>query len=233
LTPSRGQLGQYLAHDHLHRGDIQEVVLVARITGIIAALAWFVGAPLFSLAGVPFPSDAQYVVLGLLAASLGLTLAPITVVISGAIRSRLRATVRFSGLTICIALVLSGVALLVATNGRLGEHAPGWIPTPALVSLAALFLWVGVASYASRGPSSIERAIFWLGLMTGVSCLLPLTASVVMFYFVKDFVSTNTTILPFLIGDLVLWVSLPIWLTVVVIGLSEMPKVRKAKPAGQ
>jgi hypothetical protein len=32
---------------------------------------------------------------------------------------------------------------------------------------------------------------------------------------------------------LVLWISLPVWLTVVVIGLSEIPGARTARSAGQ
>lgn len=196
-------------------------MLIARITGAIAALTWLIGAPLFSLAGVPFPSDAQYVVLGLLAALLGLTLAPVTLVIGGTTQSHVRAIVRSSGLAICVALVASGVVLVLAANGRLGDQAPDWIPDPAFVSLAALFLWISLASWASRGPSTIERGAFWLGLLTGASCLVPFVASILMFFFVRDFVVTNATILPFLLVDLILWISLPVWLTVVVIGLSD------------
>jgi hypothetical protein len=209
------------------------VVLIARITGAIAALTWLIGAPLFSLAGVPFPSDAQYIVLGVMAGLLGLTLAPITLVIGGEVQTRFRAIVRYSGLGICLALLPSGALLALAANGRLGERAPDWIPEPAIFGLTALFLWVSVVSWAKRGASTIERGTFWLGLLTGASCLVPFLAAVVMFYFVRDFVFTNATILPFLLVFLVLWISLPVWLTAVVIGLKENPGARTARSAGQ
>jgi hypothetical protein len=40
-----------------------------------------------------------------------------------------------------------------------------------------------------------------------------------MFYFAQGFVFTNATVLPLFLLDLLLWVSLPAWLTVVVVGL--------------
>src|SRR5437879_5670722 len=81
----------------------------ARITAAIAALVWFVGAPLVSLAGVPLPSDAQYIVIGTMAALLGLTLAPLTLTIGSPARGRMKAIIQFSGLAICIALIGAGV----------------------------------------------------------------------------------------------------------------------------
>jgi len=41
-----------------------------------------------------------------------------------------------------------------------------------------------------------------------------------MFYFAKDFVFTNATVVPLLLIDVLLWVSLPVWLTAVLVGLS-------------
>ncbi len=93
------------------------------------------------------------------------------------------------------------------------------IPDTAVLVFVALFVWISVASIALRGPSTIERGIFWLGLLTGASCVVPVLASILMFYFARGFVVTNATILPFLLVDLLLWVSLPAWLTVVVVGL--------------
>ena len=194
---------------------------IARITGAIAAVIWFVGAPLVSLAGVPFPSDAQDLLIGAIAALLGLTLAPVAVAIARAIRTRMSDVVRVSGLAICIALIGSGVLLIVAVNGRFGERAPDWISLPAFVSSLALFVWISVASIALRGPSTTDRWIFWLGLLTGLSLAVPLLASILMFYFARDFVITNATVLPLFLVDLVLWVSLPAWLTTVVVGLSN------------
>jgi hypothetical protein len=209
------------------------VVLIARIMAAIAALVWFVGAPLVSLAGVPFPSDAQYVVIGTMAALLGLTLAPLTLVIGGAGRGRMKAIIQFSGVAICIALIGSGVVLVLAANGRLGARAPDLATAPAFACVAGLFLWVSLASSSFRGASRIDRGIFWLGMLTGVSLLVPFVASILMFYFVRDFVITNATILPLLLVSLLLWVSLPVWLTVVVIGLPEKTGANQARPAAQ
>jgi hypothetical protein len=197
------------------------VVLTARFTGAIAAVIWFVGAPLVSLAGVPFPSDAQDFLIGAIAALLGLTLAPVTVAVGGAIRRPMKPILRFSGLAICFALVVSGVVLILAVNGRFGERAPDWISLPAFVSFAALFVWISLASIAMRGRSTVERWVFWLGLLTGASLLVTFLGSILMFYFVRDFVITNATVLPLLLFTLLLWLSLPVWLTVVVIRLSE------------
>lgn len=213
--------------------DIRAVVLTARIGAVIAAITWLVGAPLFSLAGVPFPSDAQFLVLAAIAALLGLTLLPVALALSGTVRSRRRAVVRFSGLAICLALIASGTLLALGASGRLGERAPDWVTDPTFVSLPGLFLWISLASWATRGPSTIERGAFWLGLLTAASCLVPFLASVLMFFFLRDFVWTDATILPVLLVDVILWLSLPVWLVVVVIRLSERLPARKAQPAGQ
>jgi len=204
------------------------VVLIARITAAIAALVWFVGAPLVSLAGVPLPSDAQYMVIGTMAALLGLTLAPLTLTIGSPARGRMKAIIQFSGLAICIALIGAGVVLVLAANGRLGDRAPGWATAPAFVCFAGLFLWVSLASSSFRGRSTIDRGIFWLGMLTGVSFLVPFLGSILMFYLFRDFVITNATILPLLLATLLVWVSLPSWLTLVVIGLSEKSGVGPA-----
>jgi hypothetical protein len=199
------------------------VVLVARITGIIAAIIWFIGAPLFVLAGVPFPSDAQYVVLGAIAVLLGLALVPVALTIAEAIASRMKLFIRVSGLVVCIGLAASGVALLLALQGWLGEGVARAIADGIVVVFVAVFVWITVASIALRGPSPIERSIFWLGLLTGTSCLVPVLASIVFFYFARDFVFTNATVLPVFLVDLFVWVSLPAWLTAVVIDLSKNP----------
>jgi len=196
-------------------------VLIARITGALAAIIWFVGAPLPVLTGVPFPSDAQYLVMGAIAAVLGLALVPVTLTIGGPGLRRTKAFVRLSGLAVCIALTASGVALVLAATGRLGEGVSSIIPGAAFAVVAGLFIWIGVASFALRGPSTIERSMSWLGLLTGASFVAPVLASILMFYFAQGFVFTNATVLPVLLVELVLWVSFPAWLTVVVVGLSE------------
>ena len=65
-------------------------------------------------------------------------------------------------------------------------------------------------------------------MLTGVSFLVPFLGSILMFYLFRDFVITNATILPLLLVTLLVWVSLPSWLTLVVIGLSEKSGVRPA-----
>ena len=202
---------------------MQRMVRIARITGIIAAIIWFIGAPLFALAGVPFPSDAQYVVLGAIAVLMGLALVPVALTIAEAIASRVKLVVRVSGLVVCTGLTASGVALLLALQGWLGEGMARTIADSIIVVFVAVFVWITVASIALRGPSPIGRSIFWLGLLTGTSCLVPVLASIIFFYFARDFVFTNATVLPVFLVDLLVWVSLPAWLTAVVIGLSKNP----------
>jgi hypothetical protein len=195
------------------------MVLLARFTGVIAIISWFIGAPLVVLAGVPFPSDSEYLYMGMLAAILGLTLAPVTRVIGGPLQSHRMAFVRLSGLAVCIALIASGAVLMLAAGGLLGDGVTRLVPDTTVVVFVALFVWIGVASIALRGPSTIDRGIFWLGLLAGASVALPMVAAILMFYFAKDFVITNATVLPFLLIDLLVWVSLPAWLTVVVVSL--------------
>ena len=195
------------------------MVLAARITGIIAAIIWFIGAPLVVLAGVPFPSDAEYFVEGTIAVLLGLALAPVTLVIGNPLPLRTKAFVRVSGLAVCIALIASGVALILAVQGRFGERAPHFIPDTAVVVFVTLFVWIAAASIALHGPSTIERWRFWLGLLTGCSCVVPVLASILTFYLARDFVVTNATVLPLFLVDLLIWVSLPAWLTAVVISV--------------
>lgn len=197
------------------------VVLVARVTGVIAAIIWFIGAPLVALAGVPFPSDEQYFVEGTIAALLALTLAPVMLAIGNPIPSRTKTFIRISDLAVCIALIASGVALILAVQGRFGERAPRSIPDTAVVVFVAVFIWITVASIVLRGPTSLERSIFWLGLLTGASCAVPVVASILMFYFAQGFVYTNTTVLPLFLIDLLLWVSLPAWVIVGVVGLRK------------
>ncbi|HXN03397.1 MAG TPA: hypothetical protein VN895_01060 [Candidatus Acidoferrum sp.] len=197
------------------------MALVARITGIIAAIIWFIGAPLFALAGVPFPSDAQYLVEGTIAVLLGLALIPVTQTIGGPIKSRKKTFVRLSGLAVCVALFGSGVMSILAVQGRFGQSVGREIVDTAVVVVVALFVWVTAASIFLRGPSTIDRWQFWLGVLTGVSCVMPVIGSILMFYFAQGFVFTNATVLPLFLVDLLLWISLPAWLTVVVVGLPK------------
>ena len=196
------------------------MVRTARFTGAVGAVIWLVGTPVVAIAAVPFPSDAEYLYMGILAALLGLTLAPVVLAIGGPMPSPKRTVVRLSGLAVCIALILSGVVLLAAVQGWLGEAVAHQTPSAAISVFIALFVWIGLASYALRGSTTIERWTFRLGLISGASCVVPVLISIVMFYFAKDFVFTNATVLPILLFDLLLWASLPAWLTAVVFGMS-------------
>ena len=173
-----------------------------------------------ALVGVPFPSDVQYFVEGVIAVLMGLALVPVMLAIGNPIPSRTRTLVRVSGVTVCIALVASGLGLILATAGLLGEAAPRLIPDSAIVVLVAFFVWLTMASIVLRGPTAIERWTFWLGLLTGASCGLAVLASILMFDLAQGSVVTNATVLPLFLVDLLLWLSLPAWLTVVVVGLS-------------
>jgi len=196
------------------------MVRTARVTGALAALIWLVGTPVVAIASVPFPSDAEYLLMGLLATLLGLTLTPVVLAIGEPMPSHKRTAVRLSGLLVCIALILSGVVLLVAVQGWLDEGVAHQSPSVAITAFIALFVWIGLASYALRGPTTIERWTFRLGLISGAGCAVPVLIGIVMFYFAKDFVFTNATVLPILLFDLLVWASLPAWLTAVVFGMS-------------
>ena len=145
------------------------MVRTARFTGALGAVIWLVGTPVVAIAAVPFPSDAEYLYMGILAALLGLTLAPVVLAIGGPMPSPKRTVVRLSGLAVCIALILSGVVLLAAVQGWLGEAVAHQTPSAAITVFIALFVWIGLASYALRGPTTIERWTFRLGLISGAS----------------------------------------------------------------
>jgi len=196
------------------------MVRTARVTGALAAVIWLVGTPLVAIASVPFPSDAEYLIMGLLATLLGLTLTPVVLAIGEPMPSRKRTAVRLSGLLVCIALILSGAVLFAALQGWLGEAVAHQSPSVAVMAFIALFVWIGLASHALRGPTPIERWTFRLGLISGASCVVPVLIGIVMFYFAKDFVFTNATVLPTLLFDLLVWASLPAWLTAVIFGMS-------------
>ena len=196
------------------------MVRAARVTAASAAVIWLVGIPVEAIASVPFPSDAEYLLMGLLATLLGLTLTPVVLAIGEPMPLRKRTAVRLSGLVVCIALILSGVVLLAAVQGWLIEGVAHQSPSLAITAFIALFVWIGVASYALRGPTTIERWTFRLGLMSSASCVVPVLIGIVMFYFAKDFVFTNATVLPILLFDLLVWASLPAWLTAVAFGMS-------------
>lgn len=187
---------------------------LARVSGVLGALVWFVGAPLVALAGT-IPSDAEYFWMGAVGAILGLALAPVIMAISGTSPTGTRAIVRASGFAVCAALAVSGSLMILAADGRLGNRAPSWVPGSADIVLVALFAWIGLASFALRGPSAIDRAVFWLGILTAASFLIPILASILLTSITGTFVFS----LPFFIADLVMWVALPVWLTAIVVRL--------------
>ncbi len=53
--------------------------------------------------------------------------------IGNQIPSRTKTFVRVSGLVVCLALIVSGVGLILAVQGLLGERAPRLIPDSAIV----------------------------------------------------------------------------------------------------
>lgn len=194
--------------------------MVTRVSGALAALVWFVGAPLVASSGV-IPSDNEYFWLGLLALFLGFTLVPIVRVLRHPTSARLTDAIRISGLFICGALSLSGILLLFAV--KLGAQAQGWISNIVLVGFFALFLWIGLASYAQRRESSVDRAVFWLGIVTAFAFSVPTLGALFLTYVAQGFVFTNLTVLPFGAADLLVWVSLPAWLIVVIVRIWPAP----------
>jgi hypothetical protein len=194
------------------------VLWLARFSGILAAIVWVLGTPLVAMAGV-IPSDAEYFYIGLVCTLLGLALMPVITALRYRSSGRFTMAIRLCGLTICLALTASGALLMLAAAGKLGERAPEWIPGPSFIAAAVLFIWIGLASYALRGRSTVERAIFGLGVLTTASFLLPVAASFIVTYVIRGFVYTNATALPSLLLGILLWLSLPAWLTVIVLRL--------------
>jgi hypothetical protein len=189
--------------------------MVTRVSAALAALTWFVGAPLVASSGV-IPSDHQYFWLGLLALFLGFTLVPVVQVLRHPTSARLTDVIRISGLLICGALSLSGILLLLFAV-KLGAQAQGWISNVVLTGFFALFLWIGLASYTQRRESSVDRAVFWLGIVTAFAFSVPTLGALFLTYVAEGFTFTNLTVLPFGAADLVVWVSLPAWLIAVIV----------------
>lgn len=199
-----------------HVRDICAMVWIARVSGVLAAFVWLIGAPIVALAGVPLPSDAEYSWEGIVSVALGLTLAPLTALIGPGRSSSVKILVRLAGMLAAIALVASGALLLLAVDGRLGYPAPRSVVDSPVVAALALFLWAGVASILLRGPSTTQRAIFGIGLLASGSTLVTAITAGAIFYFAPNVVWTNVTVLPIFLVDLLLWLTLPAWLLLVV-----------------
>jgi len=60
---------------------------------------------------------------------------------------------------VCIALIASGAVLILAVEGRLGEGVPSFIPDAPVVVFVALFVWISLASYVSRGPAWLTAVV--------------------------------------------------------------------------
>jgi hypothetical protein len=192
--------------------------MVTRVSAALAALVWFLGAPLVASSGV-IPSGGEYVWLGLLGVFLGFTLVPVVEVQGHPTSARLTDVIRISGLLICGVLGSSGILLLLAAL-RLGAHAQGWISNVTLLGFFALFIWIGLASYVQRGQSSRDRAMFWIGMVTALGFTVPTLGAFFLTYVAEGFTFTNLTVLPFGLADLVVWVSLPAWLVAVIVRTS-------------
>jgi hypothetical protein len=195
--------------------------MVTRVCAALGALAWFTGAPLVASSGV-IPSASQYFWLGLLALFLGFTLVPVAQVLQHPTSARVTDAIRISGLLICGTLSLSGILLLLLALKR-GAGAQGWISNIVLLGFFALFLWIGLASYAQRRESPVDRAVFWLGIVTAFAFALPTLGALLLTYIAEGFVFTNLTVLPFGVADLLVWVSLPAWLIAVIVRISPEP----------
>jgi len=189
--------------------------MVTRVSAALAALVWLVGAPLVASSGV-IPSDNEYVFLGLLSLFLGFTLLPVVQVIGHPTSARRSDVIRISGLLICGALSLSGIVLLLFAV-KLGAQAQGLISNLVLIGLFALFVWIGVASYAQPRDSPMERVAFWLGIITAFAFAIPTLGALLLTYVAQGFTFTNLTVLPFGAADLVVWVSLPAWLIAMIV----------------
>ena len=202
---------------------------ITNFSALIAAIIWLVGFPL-----VMFAFFASYFWFAALYAVLGLALIPVISALRHRSSARLTMAIRISGIAVSITLAMSGIGLALATLGRPVERAPDWLLGPPFIAAIALFIWIGLASFALRGSSSAERAVCWLGFLTAASFLLPILASLVLSFVVRGFVYTNLTILPFLLAGFLLWVSLPAWLAAVLVRMgpdSEAQRTATARPS--
>ncbi len=189
---------------------------VARFSIVIGALVWVLGLPVFVISSTPFVSDTTYLVFGCVIGVLGLAVLPLALAYPVTSSRPRISVVKGLGALACIAMVVSGALLAMASIGLLGDRAPGWIPDAALICVTGFFAWILLVSVAGRLSTTLGSWAFWLGILAGGSVLLPILILVLMFFLNPGFVTTDTTIpvdlILSLFFGLLIWWCLPIWL---------------------
>lgn len=206
---------------------------ITRFSIVIGALVWVIGLPVFAISSTPFVSDDTYFVLGCVLGILGLTVLPLALAYPFTSSGALVSMVKGLGALACIALVVSGALLAVASTGLLGDRAPGWIPDAAPICVTGFFAWILLVSFYTRRSTTLSPWVSWLGIFAGGSLLLPTLILVLMFFLNPGFVTTDTNIpvdliLPLIFG-LLIWWCLPIWL----IALAAKMPASLAAPVAQ
>jgi hypothetical protein len=190
----------------------------ARVCSIVAAALWLFGLPFVVMSAAPFTSDVTYEVVGELVTVLGLAVTPIVLAYPVKSQVELGRVVRLLGLFECVAMVVSGAALVGAAAGLLGNRAPNWIPSSAIGALSGLFLWVVIAGYSTRRSAALGQWPYWLAVACGASwlgaALLPAVAAL----------QTGATGAVEGISSLLTWVLLPAWFITLALRMRSEPK---------
>jgi hypothetical protein len=196
---------------------VMNLVTIARYSSIAAAIVWVLGLPMVVISVTPFSSDATYFWFGLIAALLGLAATPVALAYPGPSPASSGGVIRGLGAVACLALVLSGALLVGGSTGLLGDKAPTWIPDATGISVTGFFVWVVLASYSTRRSTSLGRWVFWLGVLSGASLVLPTVISVLMGFLAPGVIVTDASLPLAVISGLLIWFCLPAWFVAVAV----------------
>ena len=183
------------------------------------ALVWVVGLFLVEFTGGGIlPSDVEYFWIGAVGSALGILLIPVALVASP------KLLVQGTGLIICVAMVITGVLLILGATGILGVPAPAWIRTWSAPPFVALFVWILFASLLERRRSQLGPVVAWLAVVNGAVLLVLVGISL------HPYTHTNETELVDGLLTLFLFFSLPAWLMAVAIRLWRPASPQPAAP---
>lgn len=176
-------------------------------------MVWLLGTALVAFASVPLPSDGEYFWTAIVSIAFGLALAPAMLTLGRSLAEGRRAALRASGLIICAAAIASGVLLLFALEGKLGETAPRWIVNAPDVVALTVFPWMAASSLAERRNAGVKGARFWIGIVSAAALVVVLPLSLL------NVTWTNTTIIALWPAVLLLWLTVPVWLILTAVTL--------------
>lgn len=144
------------------------------------AIAWFFGLVLVSEASI-LPSDSAYLWFGGNLAALGVAVFPVAAALP---HDRLS---RGLGAAVAIALIGTGLAMILVGNGAFGQTLPTWADPTSGAALIAFVLWTALTSYIGRREDRLGTVVLILG---GVNVLALLVAVAVL---VVPHTHTNAT----------------------------------------